>query len=869
MSVFKEMLRSVAARATRDRSSGLALLAAVFAPAVLALVLVAVVTPSLGASEAMPVALVNLDRGAEDAAGHEVRAGEDLVGELLDSGDVAWVETDRATADSGLASGDFALIVQIPENYSEQVASLEGDEPERAQIQVISDGSQNVLATREGAQVMRQVQQRLRGELGEDYLVSVLNDVNGEASRLTLAADGAVVLDDAYDVLEQGAAGVATGLEQTAAGTGVLVQGVDGIAQGVGALGAGNQALAEGIDMVNEQAATPLAAGSEALVAGLDQAADGLTTIAQGIDGAGALASGANELLSQSSSSLASLAGLSGELAAPAQELSQAQAQMASVSGSVLDAAEDATQGIEQARGGVDAASEAAGALASTVNGADGTGGVIADASAVGDAASNWLGADGRAQIIALAAAFEAEAAGGPLSAERQALIDAYTADAQAYQESAPQLEQGIQTISQQAADLASAAGEATDGIDAAASSIGGFSQASASFQESAAVANGAAASIADLLDNHDASISSSLAGVAAAQQMLDQVPGLTGPLSAGVEATASLLSSDGLVGSGAAGVSTGVRALSQALGGFSSASVRIGEGNVALGQAISAMGAGVSGLGDGLGALASVQGQLAQGIGQLGEGSQTITETMQASGEALQDISSAADDRAEAASWPVTLTTTVVNEVPSTASQVAPIALAAALWLGALMCSYVIAPYDRRALLVGGARASVLAPAALHVLFGLVQGAVAMALLAVFGGVQAASLPALVALVLDWSVAMALIAQLLRLVLGDAAGPVSLGMLVLQLLCAGAILPAYAVGGILGAFAQVLPVPVFASALRAAVAGATVPLGSVIVLAAWLVAAIALMLALVRLKRRVRPERLGRSTGISSVFGG
>ena len=362
-----EMLRSAAARATRDRSSGLALLAAVFAPAVLALVLVAVVTPSLGASEAMPVALVNLDRGAEDAAGHEVRAGEDLVDELLDSGDVVWVETNRAAADSGLASGDFALIVQIPENYSEQVASLGGDEPERAQIQVISDGSQNVLATREGAQVMRQVQQRLRGELGEDYLVSVLNDVNGEASRLTLTADGAVVLDDAYDVLEQGAAGVATGLEQTAAGTGVLVQGVDGIAQGVGALGAGNQALAEGIDMVNEQAATPLAAGSEALVAGLDQAADGLTTIAQGIDGAGALASGANELLSQSSSSLASLAGLSGELAAPAQELSQAQTQMASVSGSVIDAAEDATQGIEQARGGVDAASEAAGALASTV----------------------------------------------------------------------------------------------------------------------------------------------------------------------------------------------------------------------------------------------------------------------------------------------------------------------------------------------------------------------------------------------------------------------------------------------------------------------------------------------------------------------
>lgn len=870
MNGFMDTLRQAASRLARERARGIAAIAALLVPAVLALMLVVVVAPSLDASGRMAVALVNLDRGAKDASGKEVRAGDDLVHELIDAGDVAWDEVDRATADEGLASGAYTLIVQIPEEYSEQVASLEGDDPAQARIEVISDGAQNVLATREGSAVMRLVQQRLRGELGEQYLVSILNDVSGEASRLTLTADGAVMLDEAYDALGQGAAGVASGLEQTAAGTAALVQGVDAIAQGTGALGTGNQALAEGIDMVNEQAVSPLSAGSEALATGLDQAADGLAAVAQGIDGVGELTSAANERLAQSSEALAGLAGLASELDAPMEELGQAQASMSSLADSVQGAASEAAEAVEQARGGVQDAADAASALAATVNGADGESGLAADASAVGEAAEEWLGANGRDRIIALAAAFEAEAAGGALIQEQADLIAAYEADAQAFQEAAPRLEAGAETASQQAQALSTAAGTATGGIDAAATAIGDFSQDASSFQESAAAASDATASIAGSLADHGTSISSALADVAIAQRQLAQVPALTDRLSAGVETTASLLSSDGAIGAGATGISAGTQALSQALEGFSSASAQLGSGGITLGQALSAVGTGVSGLGDGLGALASVQGQLAQGIGQLGEGSQTVTDTMQASGEALQDVSSGADERAEAASRPVTLATTVVNEAPSTASQIAPIALAAALWLGCLACSHVVAPYDRRALLVGSAPTSVLAPCALHALFGLAQGLIAVAALVLIGGVEAASPPALVALVLAWSVALALIAQLVRLVCGRLAAPVSLGLLALQLLCAGAVLPSYAVGGALAALARVLPVPLLADALRAAVAGSMAGLGaSAVAAAVWIAAALALLLALARTKRRVRPERLAGSEAVSSVFGG
>ena len=83
---------------------------------------------------------------------------------------------------------------------------------------------------------------------GEDYLVGVLNDVNGSASSLTLAADGSVMLDSGYEALEQGASGVADGLDQMASGTSALVDGTAQIADGVVAAGTGAQALADGMN---------------------------------------------------------------------------------------------------------------------------------------------------------------------------------------------------------------------------------------------------------------------------------------------------------------------------------------------------------------------------------------------------------------------------------------------------------------------------------------------------------------------------------------------------------------------------------------------------------------------------------------------
>ena len=244
-----DALRALLAPVARGGRSRARTLAVVLAPAVIVLVLAGALAPALsGSTGRIPVAVVNLDDGTR---------GDDLVDSLLESGELAWTVADESEAERGLADGTYELVLKIPEDYSACVASLDGADPVRAAVEIVSDGGVNALATEAGSEALKQVQARLRADLGEEYLLSVLGDMRGTGSRLTLTADGTAMLDAGYDALAQGADAVSAGLGQTATGTAALASGIDGIASGVGGLGTGAAALAEGLSAVSGQAVGP------------------------------------------------------------------------------------------------------------------------------------------------------------------------------------------------------------------------------------------------------------------------------------------------------------------------------------------------------------------------------------------------------------------------------------------------------------------------------------------------------------------------------------------------------------------------------------------------------------------------------------
>ena len=835
-----DAVRDVSARLA-SRRFALVLVLVLALPAVFALVFTAATAPALDGQARIPVAVVNLDEGIDGARGSTVNSGAELVDDLMDSSELAWDAVDEDTALAGLSDGTYALVLEIPADYSEKVASVDGSDPARAQIQIISSGSENVLATRAGSAALKQVQSRLRADLGEQYMLRVLNNVNGQASTLSLSADGAVMLDSAYDALEQGTVAIAEGLEQTASGTDALAEGVDAIASGVTAAGAGASTVADAMDSTAEQ--------YEALVSAAQGVSSGLTSLHQGLS---ALVTQASGSLDAASASLGDLVQLQTVLSQQVPGLSAAATEMSDAAPGLSDSATAVRDGIDGARSGVETVAGQADALSEAAVGSDGTGGLVGDARKIDDIAGEWLD---RERIIELAEALEAEE---PDESQRE-LIAQFETDASTYAEVSSQLDEDATALAEQAEQTSASAASAAEGLDDAYSAAESFDTSAAAFLSSAERASTAAGLISASCDESSDSVMTAMRAVIAAKMMLVDDEGALAP-GAGFASISTLvdqLASDGLVGRGVAVLATGTAATPQVLTGFSSAVDQLGQGNLALGSALGQVGTGISSLGGGLSALAGVQTQLSSGVGQLREGQQTINETLSVAGDELGELASSRDERAEVAVSPVTLTTTTLDRVEGSAASVAPIAFGIVLWAGALAASYVLPLADRRAVLAGRALPSVLAGFVLTTACCLVQAAVAGVLLVVFGGASPAHAGGLAALLAFASITFAAVAQALRLTCGRLAGAVSLSLLFVQLLCAGAILPAFFTGGVFSALGQVLPVPAFIEGLRGAMAGSLANFGGAcFVLALWLVVGFAASLLGTARLRFVRPER-------------
>lgn len=90
----------------------------------------------------VPVALVVEDDGGE-VGGEERNIGDEVADELLDSDTFEWHEVDAATAEAGLADGGYDFAVQIPADFTDAIASIQGDDPHAADIVLLTNDANN------------------------------------------------------------------------------------------------------------------------------------------------------------------------------------------------------------------------------------------------------------------------------------------------------------------------------------------------------------------------------------------------------------------------------------------------------------------------------------------------------------------------------------------------------------------------------------------------------------------------------------------------------------------------------------------------------------------------------------------------------
>ena len=231
------------------------------------------------ALERVPVALVNNDEliTETDDAGEEtfIFASKPLVTELVTSDDFAvdWLVTSSEQARALLTSGDVYAIVEIPEDFSYAVTTLETDNPEQATFTIITDASHSYLAGLLSDQIGGALASGVSDEFGSGIMEGLFTAIVEIADGFDEIAEGADTLADGVEEVSEAVTELNDGVEDLASGYTEFDDGLGTFSDGVTSLSDGLDALGEGTS------------GLTALSTGVETYTDGISTLSAGLSG--------------------------------------------------------------------------------------------------------------------------------------------------------------------------------------------------------------------------------------------------------------------------------------------------------------------------------------------------------------------------------------------------------------------------------------------------------------------------------------------------------------------------------------------------------------------------------------------------------
>lgn len=769
----------------------------------------------------VPVAVVNEDKGAVISDEHR-NLGNDVVKELKDTSDgLQWNFVSADEAQKGLKSGTYFMTCTIPGDFSESVASVDGDSPEKAQLKIDYNQSENMLASQIGETVWKEVRTRVSDTVATEYWTTVLGRVADSGKDIQTAADGAGDLEDGLVTAQDGSRSITSNL-------GTLKDGALTLDTGLGSLVGGASALDNGLGTLAGGAFT-LHGGTQSLVAGASQLKDGASQVAGGAsnvaggaaklqdEGTSKLANGANEL-AQATSGLPSEEKVK-EAEAGSQQISGgftqikgSAGQLASGAAGIQGAAGSLAEGVGQVRAGVGSGSDTG---STTVNGglnqlAAGASGLEQGAGSlaagVGTSSDNAL-VNGSATLYgALNGAKSALDAGNVAVAEQ--LISAALGGAGSISSGAAQLQSGAGQLSAGVGQVQTGMAAVSGGLDQLAAGIGASSD-----QTADTLYGGANLLAAGIGASDDASASTLYGGLnslsagyeSLSSQLLplvQQSPQLKAAI-AQLDAGASDVNSNmSTLAAGASQVASGASQVNDGASSAVSGASQLDDGAAQLVDGAQSAKSGASQLTAGAQSAKDGSLQIASGAAQLEEGSGTLTsgltDAVDGSGElatALSDGAKTAADqtsnisgKSEVMSDPVELASEYYTTVKNYGTGFAPYFMALGLWVGGLVAGFVFKPLNNRLIMSGAKPLTVAFANYLPVaFFSFIQATLLMVVLQFGLQLQIDNVPAFYAMGYLTSLVFAAIMQFLMAAFGFPGKFVAIILLMLQLTaCAG-----------------------------------------------------------------------------------
>jgi putative membrane protein len=239
----------------------------------------------------LPVAVVNSDRGA-DFEGEHLHIGEDLVEKLKDSNQFDFHFVNKEEGYKNLEKQDYYLLVEIPEDFSENGTTLMDNHPEKLSLKYVPNESFNFLSAQIGDTAMKEIKASLSKSVSETYAETMFEKIQEMGDGFLTASDkageinngaidlsqGANKLKDNLAVLAEKNVEMTDGVAKTQAGAAELAKGSNELSAGIGVMTDKTQLLYKGTQDIQS--------GIDALAGGIDKSKAGLGEVDAGLTSA-------------------------------------------------------------------------------------------------------------------------------------------------------------------------------------------------------------------------------------------------------------------------------------------------------------------------------------------------------------------------------------------------------------------------------------------------------------------------------------------------------------------------------------------------------------------------------------------------------
>lgn len=274
----------------------------------------------------VPVAIVNNDEGA-DRDGEAINVGEQLIENLKDNDELGWHFVTAEEAEAGMENNEYFMLVEVPENFSENAITVLDDEPKRPELNYIQNEGLHYMGTTVTDTAIDSLKSQLSTQITETYVETMFAQLGDVADGFAEAHEGAEQIEDGAGQLKDGSheilsalvdkapdiSRLAEGSQELNAGTGELLSNLQEKSSDISRLASGAQELNDGtnlllstlqekapdINRLNEGAAE-LSGGAQELHAGTEELSAGAATAKNGseqlVGGLGQLAAGSIEL---------------------------------------------------------------------------------------------------------------------------------------------------------------------------------------------------------------------------------------------------------------------------------------------------------------------------------------------------------------------------------------------------------------------------------------------------------------------------------------------------------------------------------------------------------------------------------------------